>query len=139
MGQQPPLPPQDPLQLVPQQIHGGATVSELGGSWSPRMANSDYLPLSGRTMSEHMQQSASAAQSHAQQLPSSSQERVGRTYLPNWRSLSSSWSSWQSPISLRRLRTTSSDRSTAFDTTRRFQPNYRSWNDKDNYYNSQKR
>uniref|UniRef100_A0A0K2T948 mitogen-activated protein kinase kinase n=1 Tax=Lepeophtheirus salmonis TaxID=72036 RepID=A0A0K2T948_LEPSM len=46
----------------------------------------------------------------------------------------------QSPMSLRRLRTSSTDRSSAFDSARRFQPSYRSWNnEKDNYFSSMKR
>ena len=86
-----------------------------------------------------------------QQNRSPSQERMSRSYLPSWRSIST-WN-WQSPISLRRLRTASSDRSGITGTDRnpgpgtaaglaggfdqpgrRFQPAYRSWNEKDNYY-----
>lgn len=71
---------------------------------------------------------------------SPSQERPGtshqqRSYFHSWRSTLSSLT----PSSLRRLRTASSDRSTtgnAFDTSRRFQPSYRSWNEKDNFYPS---
>ena len=71
--------------------------------------------------------------------PSPSRER--QSYFPSsWRSTLSSWTtSWQSPLSLRRLRTASSDRSAGFDSTRRFQPSYRSWNEKDNYYSAMKR
>ena len=70
--------------------------------------------------------------------PSPSRER---SYFPSsWRSTLSSWTtSWQSPLSLRRLRTASTDRSSGFDSTRRFQPSYRSWNEKDNYYGAMKR
>merc|ERR1712008_228972 len=70
-------------------------------------------------------------QVHLQQR-SPSQERQSRNYFPSsWRSTLSSWTP-----SFRRLRTASSDRSSAFDTSRRFQPSYRSWNEKDNFYPS---
>ena len=69
-------------------------------------------------------------QQHQQRSPS--QERQGRNYFPSsWRSTLSSWTP-----SFRRLRTASSDRNSAFDTARRFQPSYRSWNEKDNFYPS---
>ncbi len=109
-------------------------------------------------------------QQQVQQLQqrSPSQERTGgtsssssRSYIP-WRTVSSWTTNWQSPLlSLRRLRTASTDRSGAtvggsggggggggggssgasgtgggsgFDAARRFQPSYRSWNEKDNYF-----
>lgn len=60
-------------------------------------------------------------------------ERQGRNYFPNWRSLSD-WH-WQSPMTFRRLRTSSSDRSSGsnFDSSKRLLPAYRSWNEKDEY------
>ena len=72
--------------------------------------------------------------------PSPSREQRGSYFPSTWRSTLSSWtSSWQSPLSLRRLRTASTDRSSGFDSTRRYQPSYRSWNEKDNYYSAMKR
>lgn len=75
------------------------------------------------------------SEEHVQlQQRSPSQERQSRNYFPSsWRSTLSSWTP-----SFRRLRTASSDRSSssAFDTARRFQPSYRSWNEKDNFYPS---
>ena len=76
------------------------------------------------------------------QQRSPSQERQGRPgyNMGSWRStLSSTLSNWQSPFSLRRLRTASTDRSSTFDTSRRFHPSYRSWNEKDNFANSLRR
>ena len=71
-------------------------------------------------------------QQQQQQQRSPSQERDGRSrYFGGWRSTLSSWTP-----SFRRLRTASSDRNSAFDTARRFQPSYRSWNEKDNFYPS---
>ncbi|TRY75876.1 hypothetical protein TCAL_09945 [Tigriopus californicus] len=66
-------------------------------------------------------------------------ERQGRSYFPNWRSFSG-WN-WQSPITLRRQRTSSSDRSSGsnFDTSKRLLPAYRSWNEKDEYSNNLRR
>ena len=72
-------------------------------------------------------------QSPSAQQRSPSQERQQKNYLTSWRSTLSSWTP-----SFRRLRTASSDRSN-FDTSRRFQPSYRSWNEKDNFYPSMKR
>ena len=71
----------------------------------------------------YQQQSQAGAQQR-----SPSQERQQKNYLTSWRSTLSSWTP-----SFRRLRTASSDRSN-FDTSRRFQPSYRSWNEKDNFY-----
>lgn len=76
----------------------------------------------------------SSASGSAEDQRSPSQERSnGRTYFhpSSWRSTLSSLTP-----SFRRLRTASSDRSNAFDTARRFQPSYRSWNEKDNFYPS---
>ena len=84
------------------------------------------LPTSSQSPVE-----TSEEQVHLQQR-SPSQERQSRNYFPSsWRSTLSSWTP-----SFRRLRTASSDRSSAFDTSRRFQPSYRSWNEKDNFYPS---
>jgi hypothetical protein len=58
----------------------------------------------------------------------------------SWRSAFSTWSSgWQSPLSLRRPRTASTDRSAGFDSARRFQPSYRSLNERDNFCGDMKR
>ncbi len=88
--------------------------------------------------SSDLQQQQSHPPQH-QRSPSQEQQGAaggaasqGRSYFPSWRTLSSYASSFQSPISLRRLRTASTDRSGAFDTARRFQPSYRSWNERDN-------
>ena len=94
-----------------------------------RLSRLDTAPSTSTEPSSHLLASP----------PSPSRER--QSYFPSsWRSTLSSWTtSWQSPLSLRRLRTASTDRSSGFDSTRRFQPSYRSWNEKDNYYSAMKR
>ena len=79
----------------------------------------------------HQREQPQQHQSPQHQQRSPSQERQGRSYMSSWRSTLSSWTP-----SFRRLRTASSDRNSAFDTARRFQPSYRSWNEKDNFYPS---
>lgn len=105
------------------------TASDQGRQSRERLSRLDTAPLSSTEPSSHLLASP----------PSPSRER--QSYFPSsWRSTLSSWTtSWQSPLSLRRLRTASTDRSSGFDSTRRFQPSYRSWNEKDNYYSAMKR
>ena len=94
---------------------------------------SQYRDTTQRPPEDHQQQQHQQLQQGVQpQQRSPSQERQSRNYFPSsWRSTLSSWTP-----SFRRLRTASSDRSSAFDTSRRFQPSYRSWNEKDNFYPS---
>ena len=116
---------------------------------SGRMSSSDYASGASERVGRHPSRSAAGpppmggaeggAVGGAASQRSPSQERQGRSYFPTWRTLSSNFTNWQSPISLRRLRTASSDRSSTFDSQRRFQPSYRSWNEKDNYFNSIRR
>jgi len=56
----------------------------------------------------------------------------GRSFLPSWK-----FGSWtlSSPLNLRRMRTTSSDRSSSFE-TRRMQQGYRSLNERDKQFYS---
>jgi mitogen-activated protein kinase kinase 7 len=100
--------------------------SSAGRGRSPPTTPTRQSRLEAAT-SEAADQQQLSPQTQMQRSPS--QERQSRNYFPSsWRSTLSSWT----PISFRRLRTASSDRSNAFDASRRFQPSYRSWNEKDN-------
>ncbi len=88
-------------------------------------------PYSYVTSSDRIGRSTQQQQQQQQQQQRSPSQDTGRTsYFPSWRAISQ-WN-FQSPLSLRRLRTASTDRGVAaFDAARRFQPSYRSWNEKD--------
>ena len=107
------------------QYYQSATSAAASAGGSDRHHHHHHHRGRSPTREPQMQQPHSP--SSAQQR-SPSQERQQKNYLTSWRSTLSSWTP-----SFRRLRTASSDRSN-FDTSRRFQPSYRSWNEKDNFY-----
>lgn len=149
---------QQPVQQQQQQVNEGhqsldSTPSHKTYPWRPTVEHHvlphyQYSSSTGtRGRSPPTQERYSRAetrtepqqqQQQQQQQRSPSQERTSARYLPfsSWRS---TFSNLASPLSLRRFRTSSSDRSSTFDTSRRFQPSYRSWNEKDNYLHSMKR
>merc|ERR1712025_175549 len=62
--------------------------------------------------------------------------RDGRNFIPSsWKSSFSSWT-LSSPLNLRKFRTSSSDRTSTFERSRRLQPGYRSLNERDKQYYS---
>ena len=109
------LPPMSESGMPP--TSGSASVlGIMTSSRTPSLPRRGQQPQQNEPSPEHQQQQS--------QQRSPSQER-GRN---SWRA---TLSSWTPTLPFRRLRTSSSDRSN-FDASRRFQPSYRSWNEKDN-------
>jgi len=145
-GRPPPPPPPHQMQreaaVASRRQHQKQHDSLQRSAYDAFSQTSPYLS-SRMTSSEHSAAANSQRPHPQQQQPqqphqrSPSQEGQSQqnsssrgSYFPSWRNLSS-WS-FQSPISLRRLRTASTDRAaSAFDAARRFQPGYRSWNERD--------
>lgn len=64
------------------------------------------------------------------------QSREARNFIPSsWKSSFGSWT-LSSPLNLRKFRTSSSDRASTFERSRRLQPGYRSLNERDKQYYS---
>ena len=115
--------------------HKAEATHELGQQWAERNDRCLNTRAGGRDPNQQSKYPAlpvpPAAETSARGREST--RELSRNFLPSWK-----FSSWtlSSPLNFRRLRTSSTDRSTNFDTSRRQQPTYRSLNERDKQFYS---